>query len=84
MEVVGSPDFTRYGKDAPLNAYYGIVVRLVLEAEWRGLATSMLFQGLEKVRADKAESLGGCGAVSDDTTFFREIFSPLFFNAAII
>ena len=45
MEVAG-PDFTRYGKDAPLNAYYGIVVRLVLEAEWRGLATIMLFQGL--------------------------------------
>lgn len=49
-----------------------------------GLATSMLFQGLEEVRADKAKSLGGCGAVTDDTTFFREIFSPLFFNVAII
>lgn len=36
------------------------------------------FQGLEEVRADKAESLGGCGAVTDDTTLFREIFSPLF------
>jgi hypothetical protein len=37
-----------------------------------------LFRGLEEVRADKAECLGGCGAI------FRDIFSPLFFNATII
>jgi hypothetical protein len=36
MEVGESSDFTWYGKDASLNAYCGTVVRLVLEAEWKG------------------------------------------------
>jgi hypothetical protein len=50
----------------------------VLEAEWKGFGDEYAVSGLEEVRADKAESLGGCGAL------FREIFSPLFFNAVII
>jgi len=59
MEVGGSPDFTWYGKDASLNTYCGTVARLVPRLSGRALAVS----GVNEVRADKAESLCGCGAL---------------------
>ena len=48
MEVGGSLDLTWYGKDASLNTYCGIVVRLVLEAEWKGFGDEYAVSGLEK------------------------------------
>lgn len=49
---------------------------LVLEAEWKGFGDEYAVSGLEKVRADKAESLGGCGAVRYSSMLSSFTFIP--------